>query len=61
MQLEQKQTTTAIEILKPLIKKHQRKEQSFLEELMKPQQMQPSLPYELLKKKKRKKQSHGYH
>jgi hypothetical protein len=37
------------------------KEQSLLDELMRVHQMQPSLPYELLQKKRKKKQSQGHH
>lgn len=58
---EQKQTTIAIENLKPLMEKHQRKEQSLLDQLTSSQQMNEQLPYELLKKKRRKKQSRGYY
>lgn len=58
---EQKQTARATENLKPQMERQHSKEQSLLEELMKPQQMQPSLPYELLQKKRKKKQSQGHH
>jgi len=58
---EQKQTATATENLKPLMERHHSKEQSLLDELMRVHQMQPSLPYELLQKKRKKKQSQGHH
>lgn len=58
---EQKQRRTETENLKPLMERQQRKEQSLLDELMKPQQMQEQLPYGLVKKKKRKRKSEGYH